>query len=95
MKKVMDKMKKKKSSGWDEIGQNFLLLGIKIIAILLTRIINNSIENGEFQKNGKELRPWWLSSLEHYATAREVCGSNPAAAVVSLLRLNFVEIAHA
>ena len=48
VKRVMEKMKKKKILGLDEIGQDFLLLGAKIIAIPLTRIINNSIEYGEF-----------------------------------------------
>ena len=49
----MEKIKKKKSSGLDEIGQDFLLFGAEIIAIPLTRIINNWMENGAFPNEWK------------------------------------------
>ena len=49
----MDQMKKKKSSGLDGISQDCLLIGVEIISIPLTRIINNSIQSGIFPTNWK------------------------------------------
>ena len=48
VKKTMDKMKKKKSSGLDKISQECLLLGAEILTIPLTRLINSSIDSGIF-----------------------------------------------
>ena len=54
VKKAMDKMKKKTSSGKDGLSQECLLIGRDILKIPLTRIINNSIENGIFPNEWKE-----------------------------------------
>ena len=48
VREVMAEMRKKKSSGLDGIGQDVLLMGGDILAIPLTRVINNSIINGKF-----------------------------------------------
>ena len=50
----MKEMKKKKSAGLDRIGQDLLLLESEIIAIPLTRLINNSIESGIFPTEWKK-----------------------------------------
>ena len=50
----MKEMKKKKSAGLDRIGQDLLLLGAEIIAIPLTRLINNSTESGIFPTEWKK-----------------------------------------
>ena len=47
-------MSKKKSSGMDGLGQDKLVLATEILKIPLTRIINSSIENGEFPAEWKE-----------------------------------------
>ena len=49
----MDDMKKKKSSGMDGISQECLLLGIKILVIPLTRLINSFIQSGIFPTEWK------------------------------------------
>ena len=46
-------MKKKKSSGMDGISQECLLLGIKILVIPLTRLINSFIQSGIFPTEWK------------------------------------------
>jgi hypothetical protein len=46
--KAMCSLKKKKSTGVDGISQDKLVLGTKVLVVPLTRIINNSITNGEF-----------------------------------------------
>ena len=46
-------MKKKKSSGLDNISQECLILGADILTIPLTRIINCSIESGIFPEEWK------------------------------------------
>ena len=55
VKKVMEKIKKKKSSTLEGIGQNFLLLGAEVVTIPLTRLAKTSIQKGVeyFQRNGK------------------------------------------
>ena len=52
--KIMKKMKKKKSSGTDGITQECLLLGVNVLAIPLTHIINTSIMAGEVPEPWKE-----------------------------------------
>ena len=52
--KAMKEMKKKKSAGLDGIGQDLLLQGAEIVAIPLTRMINNSIESGIFPTEWKK-----------------------------------------
>ena len=54
VKKVMDKMNKKKSSGLDGISQECVLMGAEILVIPLTRIINASKETGEFPTEWKK-----------------------------------------
>ena len=54
VKKAMDGMKKKKSSGKDGVSQECLLMGKDVLKIPLTRIINNSIETGRFPDEWKE-----------------------------------------
>ena len=54
VRKVMDKMKKKKSKGADGITQELLLLGKETLVIPLTRIINSSISSGKFPDAWKE-----------------------------------------
>ena len=54
VKKAMDQMKKKTSSGKDGLSQECLLIGRDVLKIPLTRIINNSIENGIFPNEWKE-----------------------------------------
>ena len=46
MKKVMKEMRNKKSAGHDNISQECLLMGKKVLAVPLTRIINTSIRTG-------------------------------------------------
>ena len=55
----MKEMKKKKSSGFHEIGQDLLLMGSDILATPLTRVINNSIQNSTFptEKNDGHTTP--------------------------------------
>ena len=48
VRKVMDKMKKKKSKGIDGVTQELLLLGKDTLVIPLTRLINSSISTGRF-----------------------------------------------
>ena len=50
----MCSLKKKKSAGVDGISQENLVLGAKALDVPLTRIINNSIANGEFPEMWKE-----------------------------------------
>jgi hypothetical protein len=52
--KAMKGMNKKKSSWTDGLGQDKLVLATEILKIPLTRIINSSIENGEFPAEWKE-----------------------------------------
>ncbi len=52
--KAMCSLKKKKSAGVDGISQENLVLGAKALVVPLTRIINNSIANGEFPEMWKE-----------------------------------------
>jgi len=52
--KAMCSLKKKKSAGVDGISQENLVLGAKVLVVPLTRIINNSIANGEFPEMWKE-----------------------------------------
>ena len=52
--KAMCSLKKKKSAGVDGISQENLVLGAKALVVPLTRIINNSITNGEFPEMWKE-----------------------------------------
>ncbi len=52
--KAMCSLKKKKSTGVDGISQDKLVLGTKVLVVPLTRIINNSITNGEFPEMWKE-----------------------------------------
>ena len=52
--KAMKSMNKKKSSGTDGLSQEKLIEGTDVLKIPLTRIINNSIENGQFPKSWKE-----------------------------------------
>ncbi len=52
--KAMCSVKKKKSAGVDGISQEQLVLGTKVLVLPLTRIINNSITNGEFLEKWKE-----------------------------------------
>ena len=54
VRKVMDRMKKKKSKGPDGISQELLLLGKDMLVIPLTRIINSSINEGKFPDCWKE-----------------------------------------
>jgi hypothetical protein len=54
VKRTMESMKKKKSSGLDGISQGLLLMGANIIAVPLTRLINNSIEKGVFPTEWKK-----------------------------------------
>jgi hypothetical protein len=48
--KAISDLNKKKSSGKDGLGQNKLVMAKSILKILLTWIINESIENGEIPK---------------------------------------------
>ena len=50
----MKKMRKKKSSGHDEISQECLLNGAKILAAPLTKLINQSISTGFVPDSWKE-----------------------------------------
>ena len=54
VKKIMGKMKMKKSAGADEISQECLLLGKSILAGPLTTIINASIKSGFVPDSWKE-----------------------------------------
>ena len=54
VKNVMSKMKKKKSAGPDEISQECLLIGKRILAAPLTKIINTSITQGMVPDSWKE-----------------------------------------
>ena len=54
VKKIMEKMKKKKSSGVDGVSQECLLLGKDVLSIPLTRIINSSISEGIVPEVWKE-----------------------------------------
>ena len=47
-------MHKKKSSCWDELTQEQLILGSKIMAVPLPHIINHYIQSGTFPENWKE-----------------------------------------
>jgi hypothetical protein len=52
--KAICSLKKKKSAGIDGISQEQLFLGVKVLVVPLTRIINNSISSGEFPLIWKE-----------------------------------------
>jgi len=52
--KAMCSLKKKKSAGVDGIRQEQLVIRTKVLVVPLTRIINNSITNGEFPQKWKE-----------------------------------------
>ena len=54
VKKLMQKMAKKKSKGNDGIPQDCLLLGQEVIAGPLTEVINSSITTGAFPEEWKE-----------------------------------------
>jgi hypothetical protein len=53
--KAMCSLKKKKNAGVDGISQEQLVLGTKVLVVPLTRIINNSITNGEFPEMWKDI----------------------------------------
>ena len=46
-------MKSKKSAGGDEITQEQMILGAKVLTVPLTRIINNSVHGGKFLDDWK------------------------------------------
>ena len=52
VKKAMDDMKKKKSSGIDGVSQEGILIGSEVLVIPLTRLINSSIQSGIFLQYG-------------------------------------------
>ena len=52
--KIMKSMSKKKSKGNDGVSQECLLLGVEVLAVPLTQIINNSITMGIFPADWKE-----------------------------------------
>ena len=52
--KAMKDMNKKKSAGADGLSQDKLILATDVLKIPLTRIINSSIESGEFPTEWKE-----------------------------------------
>ena len=52
--KAIKSLNKKKSAGRDGLSQENLILGTEVLKIPLTRLINNSIEKGEFPKCWKE-----------------------------------------
>jgi hypothetical protein len=54
MEKAINDMNKKKSSNKDGLGQDKLRMAKSILKIPLTRIINESVEEGEFPKLWKE-----------------------------------------
>ena len=54
LKKMMKKIKKKKSTGTDGLNQEKLIMGANIIIAPLTAIINQSTTDGEFPKDWKE-----------------------------------------
>ena len=54
--KTIHGLKNKESSGRDEVTQEQLKLGADVLAIPLTRIINNSITEGKFKSNTCNLR---------------------------------------
>ena len=53
VKKAMDDMKKKKSSGIDGVSQEGILIGSEVLVIPLTRLINSSIQSGIFPTEWK------------------------------------------
>ena len=53
VKKAMDDMKKKKSSGIDGVSQEGILIFSEVLVIPLTRLINSSIQSGIFLQYGK------------------------------------------
>ena len=59
--KALKKMKKKKSSGVDGLGQDQLVMGSNIISSVLTSIFNKSIDEGEFPQAWKRVQILYLS----------------------------------
>ena len=54
MEKALNRMKKKKSSGVDGLGQDQLVMGTPVISEALTNICNLSISEGQFSQAWKE-----------------------------------------
>ena len=54
VKKAIESLKKKKSSGLDGVSQECVVMGAEVLVVPLMRIINCSIENGQFPKEWKE-----------------------------------------
>ena len=54
VRKVMDKMKKKKSKGPDGVSQELLLLGKDALLIPITKLLNTLISTGTFPESWKE-----------------------------------------
>jgi hypothetical protein len=52
--KVIRSLSKTQSAGRDSLSQENLILGKEVLKISLTRLMKNSIENGEFPKSWKE-----------------------------------------